>query len=323
MLLVMIGLACLMFGGDSLARGAASLALNLHINPVVVGLTVVSIATSMPELFTAMLSTWEGNPDLTIGNIVGSNLGNIGLIMGLTALIYPIRIQSRLILKEIPILLVATLLFSAVCFNQLITRVDGLLLVLAMAGYLGYLVKSAKEGKADADVLEEIMEEIPHPTRSVWACLGFIIFGTVLLALGADLLVGGAVEMASRLGVSNALIGLTLVAIGTSLPELAASIAAARRKQSSICAGNIVGSNIFNILFVGGGVSIVIPVNVDIALFQIEFPAMLLMTALLWLIYTTDKLVTRFEGVILLVVYFLIILLSTSANFERMGALTH
>lgn len=315
---VIIGLACLTYGGDALAKGAASLALNLKVNPVVIGLTVVSIATSMPELFAAFFAVKGGNPDLAIGNILGSNLGNIGLIMGLTAMIYPISIQRRLIIKEMPILLVATILFSAACFNREISRLDGMLLILGMIGYLAYMVKSAKEG--DPDMLEEALEEIPDPVNSTWASVMLVILGGGLLAVGANCLVGSAEELAGRLGVSDALIGLTLVAVGTSLPELAASIAAARRKQSGICAGNIVGSNIFNIMFVGGGVGVMMPISVDDALFQVEFPAMLLMTALLWLIYTTDKLVTRFEGVVLLIIYFLIILLAASSNFERAAA---
>lgn len=319
---VVIGLVCLTYGGDVLAKGAASLALNLNVNPVVIGLTVVSIATSMPELFAAMFAALHDpvtGSDLAIGNILGSNLGNIGLIMGVTALIYPIHIQKRLIIKEMPILLAATLVFSAACFNGIISRIDAGLLILGMVGYLYYMVRSAKQG--EPAMLEEALEEVPSKSYSVWASVGFVLLGSVLLAVGAKMLVDGAVNIAQSIGVSNSLIGLTLVAIGTSLPELSASIAAARQKQSSLCAGNIVGSNIFNILFVGGAVSAVVPLKVDSALFAVHFPAMLLLTALLWLIYTTDKRVTRLEGVTLLIVYALIIYLCWEQDRETMSAM--
>lgn len=319
LILLAIGLVALSYGGDILAKGAASLALNLKVNPVVIGLTVVSIATSMPEFFASFFAAKTGNHDLVMGNILGSNLCNIGLIMGVAAMIYPIRIQRRLIIKEMPILLAATLVFSAVAFDQQMGRIDGLLLTLAMLGYLAYMVKSARHG--DADMLAEALEEIPSPVKTFWACVILVAAGSALLAAGAHLLVESAVVIAERMGVSQALIGLTLVAIGTSLPELAASVAAARRKQSSICAGNIIGSNIFNMLFVGGSVATVFPLRVDGSLFQIEFPAMLLLTAMLWLIFTTDKLVTRLEGIVLLAIYGFIIYLSASSNFDTIPSI--
>ena len=314
-LIVVVGLALLTYGGDFLARGGASLAMNMDVSPVVIGLTVVSIATSMPEFFAVIVAAIDGNSEMAIGNILGSNLGNIGLIMGMTAIIYPVFIHNRLILKEMPILLAATIVFTAVAVDQHLSRLDGILLVLGMVGYLYYMVKSARGG--ETEIVQEALVDIPKPVRSTWASLVFVIIGAVMLGAGAQFLVGSAVELAVRIGISQSLIGLTLVALGTSLPELAASVAAARRKESGLSAGNIVGSNIFNLLFVGGGVAIISPFSVGASLFQIEFPAMMLMTALLWLIYTTDKKVTRLEGIVLLLIYITIIALSAIANIER------
>lgn len=311
----------LCLGGDWLARGSASLALNLNINPVVVGLTIVSIATSMPELITAFIAAAGGNSGLAVGNIVGSNLGNAGLIMGIAALIYPVSIQSRLIKQEVPLLLVITVLFSLMSMggflaNGEIGRVEGILLLVGTAAYLYFVTAQAK--RSGLVEKEEYSEELKDPIRSIPKCMAYILLGAAALALGAEFLVGSAVEIATRLELSQVLIGLTVVAIGTSLPELAASVAAALRKQSDIIAGNIVGSNIFNMLLIGGSVSTFYPLQVDKRLFVVEFPAMVLLTLLLWVAFFTERRVTRLEGGFLLALYIVIIALST---LSQMGYL--
>jgi len=304
-LLILLGLGCLLYGGDKLSNGAANLAQRLKINPLVVGLTVVSFATSTPEFFTTFFASFKGNPGLGIGNIVGSNIANIGLILGVTTLIYPIAIQSRFISREAPFLLAVTFLFAWLSWDGKLDRFDGVLLVLVLIAYLYYLIRSAKSDE-QADTLEEGSAEDEELLKSI----AKIVFGAVLLGVGAEILVGSAVVVATRLEVSQVLIGITVVAIGTSLPELGASIAAARQKQSAICAGNIVGSNLFNLLFVGGGVSVVFPLDVDSSLFDFGYLAMIGMTCLLWFVYFNDRRVGRIKGGILLALYVVIIALS-------------
>lgn len=312
-ILLVIGLAALCFGGDWLADGASGLALNLKINPVVVGLTVVSIATSMPELITALMAGARGSTELAVGNIIGSNLANTGLILGVAAIITPVMIQARLIKQEMPILLVATATFCLFGMGGLflagkILRWEGIILLVMAVCYLLFIVQQARRSRSKADIA--LASEVQSAPKSLTKCIMLVVAGSIGLALGAELLVGASVEIAIRLNVSEALIGLTIVAIGTSLPELAASIAAALRKESDIIAGNIVGSNIFNLLLIGGGLSVFFPVPVEQNLMLVEFPSLLLITVLLWLAFFTDRKVTRREGVFLVILYCLMIGLS-------------
>jgi len=317
--ILVVGLILLCVGGDWLAKGAASLALALKVNPVVVGLTVVSIATSMPEMITAFVAAAGGNSGLAVGNIVGSNLGNAGLILGVAALIYPITIQSRLIRQEVPLLLIVTIMFTLMSMGGYLTvgkigRVEGLLLLVGTAAYLYFVTTQGKKSNVSK---EELSDELSDPITSISKCVVFVLIGGVFLALGAELLVGSAVEIATRLNVSQVLIGLTVVAIGTSLPELAASVAAALRRQSDIIAGNIVGSNIFNMLLIGGSVATFFPLEVEKRLFVVEFPSMVLLTLLLWFSFHTEKKVTRREGLFLVLLYLLIIGLSFASQTGR------
>ncbi|WP_309383156.1 calcium/sodium antiporter [Cerasicoccus frondis] len=322
--ILLIGLGLLCVGGDWLAKGAASLALILKINPVIVGLTIVSISTSMPEMITAFIAAAGGNSGLAVGNIVGSNLGNAGLILGVAALIYPITIQNRLVKQEVPLLLIVTVMFTLMSMGGFLAageigRVEGLLLLAGTAGYLFFMVSQARRsGPAEeGEISDELADELKDPLESVGKCAMFILVGSLFLALGAEMLVGSAVEIATRIGVNEVLIGLTLVALGTSLPELAASIAAALRRQSDIIAGNIVGSNIFNMLLIGGSVSTFFPLQVERRLFVIEFPSMVLLTLLLWFAFYTERKVTRMEGAFLVVLYFVIIGLSSASQMGK------
>ena len=310
-LVLLVGFAGLAFGGDWLTTGAAATSVNLKISPVIVGLTVVSMATSMPELLTSLLAA-KNNPGLAIGNILGSNVANIGLILGVTALIAPLAVQSRLIRRELPLLVAVTVLFTLFAWGGFV-RVEGLILLLLTVTFLVYVVRSAAGEKAAVDT--ELIEEVERASRlSTGKAAGFVVLGTIALALGADFLVGSSVELAGRFGVSDALIGLTIVAIGTSLPELAASVAAARSGHSDICAGNIVGSNLFNLMLIGGSVATITPFPVDAMLFRIEFPAMLLLTALLLWFFKSGHTVSRTEGVALLLLYVLVLSLSGAAQ---------
>lgn len=306
--LFVAGLLALTFGGDWLTNGAAAISVNLKINPVIIGLTVVSMATSMPELVTSLLAAKE-SPGLAIGNIMGSNIANIGLILGITALFTPLAIQLRLINREVPILILVTLLFTFFAMGGF-TRLEGIILLILTVAYLFNVIRGAKSEPDSVNA--EFMEEVEEASNtSVGRAFLLVLVGAVLLALGAEFLVGGSVEIASRMGISDALIGLTIVAIGTSLPELAASIAAARSGHSDICAGNIVGSNLFNLLLVGGCVSTVVPFSVDPGLFKVEFPAVIFLTVLLLWFFKTGHIVSRREGVALLLLY--VAILSVSA----------
>jgi len=321
-ILLVLGLVLLCLGGEWLARGAASLALNCRINPVIIGLTVVSIATSFPELVTALIASVEGSSGLAVGNIVGSNLGNIGLILGVAALLYPVRVQLRLIKQEVPILLGITLIFSVMAYGGIsdgqIGRFEGLVLLACMVAYLVFLVRKARDLTPEIEREFAEQEELAKAVRSTGKSVLLVLGGGVLLWLGAEFLVGSSTQIARALNVSDVLIGLTIVALGTSLPELAASIAAAAHKQSDIVAGNIVGSNIFNLLLIGGFVSTVYPLQVQRRLLFIEFPAMLVLTVLLWFIFRSGREVSRREGVVLLGLYALVI---TLASLSQLGLL--
>lgn len=299
---ILVGLFFLWFGADMLTNGAAGLALIANINPVVVGLTVVSIATSMPEFITVFISAFHGNPGMAIGNVIGSNICNIGLIMGLAALLCPISVHKRLLSKDVPLLIVLTLLF---CFLALdgITRIEGIVLFALAVGILTMMAVQARQGKVEVPADE--LPDLPKSDRwsSPLFCLGAVLIGTGILGAGADFLVGGSSETALRLGVSDIVVGLTVIAVGTSLPELAASIVAAAKNHADMVAGNIVGSNLFNMLLIGGGVSVFFPLDVEPSLFRFEIPAMIILTVVMYAVMWTDRKVTRTEGFVLFVAY--------------------
>ena len=295
-------------GADRLTHGAGSLALLYRISPIIVGLTILAIVTSLPEFLTVLISTATGNPGLGASNIIGSNICNIGLILGVAVLIKPIVTQTRLLRLELPLLVIVSALFTFLGFGGL-GRAEGLLLTGGFIIYLIYVTRQA--------LLEPYPEAIDYeaemgkPLASMRQCAIAIVLGGIALSLGADLLVEASVQIAERLGIGPIIIGIILVAVGTSLPELAASIAAAVKNQGDLCAGNVIGSNIFNILFVGGAGAALLPLEVDSSLFRIEIPAMLLMAILLFVLFYTGGKVTRGEGLFLLLLYGIIIIFSS------------
>lgn len=314
LLLLLAGFAALSYGGDYLTQGAAAISINMKIAPIVVGLTVVSIATSMPEMATSLMAA-QDNPGIALGNILGSNIANIGLILGVAAILQPLKIELRLIQREVPILIAVTLLFGVFALGGGFNQMEGAVLLGLTVLYLIYVVRGAKAERTDqleAQFVEEA-DALEHKSTPVAAVL--ILLGGALLAVGADFLVSSSVELATRMGASDLFIGLTIVAIGTSLPELAASIAAVRSGHGDLCAGNIVGSNLFNILLIGGGVSAFAGMDVRNKLLLMEFPSLILLSALLLWIFKSGHTVTRREGVCLLLLYFTILSLSALSQF--------
>lgn len=311
-LFVVAGIVGLVVGGDILTKGSVQLAKAFSISPVVIGLTIISIATSMPEMVASMVSASRGNGGLAVGNILGSNLANGGLIVGLCALVSPIVIASRLIKLEVPFLIAVTGLFYFLSRGGELTRGEGFVLVGLTIGYLIFLVKTSKSGD---DVLnEEISEEISQETFPAWKSVLYIFLGALGLAVGADFLVSASVESASRLGVSDFIIGITVVAVGTSLPELAACFSAALHKQADLVAGNVIGSNIFNLLLIGGVSSSCYSLPIAPSQMHFELPVLLGMSVLLFWFFFTKAKVGRWEGLVLLLAYIGIMIFSVRSG---------
>ena len=247
------GLAILIVGADLLVRGAAQLARVLGLSPFAIGVTVVAFGTSAPELFASIGAALLDVEELAIGNVVGSNIANILLILGAGAIIAPIGIHRRVRLVELPIMLVITGLTVGLLLDSKLTRVDGALLAAGLIGYVVFIVRSHR-----VEIEHEGDEVVTHP-KSAWLDVGMVVLGIVALGLGARALVFGATGVALRVGVSEGIVGPTVVALGTSLPELAATIRSVMAKQSDIAVGNVVGSNIFNLLSVLGITAMIHP----------------------------------------------------------------
>ena len=313
-LFMLLGLSALIYGGDILTKGASSISVNMRIDPMIVGLTVVSIATSMPEMATSMVAAQE-NPGIALGNILGSNIANIGLILGITAFFAPLKIKKHMAQKEVPFLISVSVLFIFCAYSGGLSHLEGALLLTLTIAYLLYVVKTALNNpttESENIPLGKSDETIAQTTK---IAILLVFLGAVLLGLGADVLVGASVEIASRMGASELLIGITIVAIGTSLPELAASIAAIRAGQCDMCSGNIVGSCLFNILLIGGSVSAVWGIEIGNGPTVIEFSAFLVLPCLLFWFFKSGRIVTRKEGVVLLFTYAIIISLSALSNY--------
>lgn len=292
--LLAVGFAMLVKGADWFVEGAARIAEKFGIPQLVVGLTIVAMGTSAPEAAVSINSALKGNAGITIGNIVGSNILNILIILGITAVITNVAVQKSTIKVEIPYMLVITLLLLVLgkTGNE-ITFVEGLILWAAFLLYLGYLFYCAKKNKEEPQQEEE---------KPVWKLLVFTVVGLVLVVWGSDVTVDAATTIARVLGISERFIGLTVVALGTSLPELFTSVSAARKGKADIAIGNIVGSNIFNVLFVVGTASLIIPVQF-LAGFDIDTVIAIGAGILLWVCVWKKKMLTRPAGIVMLAAY--------------------
>ncbi|NDJ62844.1 MAG: calcium/sodium antiporter [Chloroflexi bacterium] len=312
-ILVGVGIVGLFLGGNYLVVGASRLAASFGLSTLVIGLTVVAFGTSAPELLVSLASAVEGVSDIAIGNVIGSNIANIGLILALAAIIFPIQVKVQIVRREIPAMIgTVALLFLLILDNE-IGRVDGLILLVALAAFNYIVFLDARRSMREHNEEEArngdapTAEEEATVARTRLFNLGRVILGAVLLLVGAQFTVTGAVAVARDLGVSELLIGISLVAVGTSLPELAAAMAAATRRSSDIVVGNVVGSNIFNILLILGLTAVIQPISVDLNAVQFQF-AVMAVFSLLVLPFVLDRVLGRREGAFLFALYVVFII---------------
>lgn len=299
------GIGVLYFGAEWLVRGAARLAGSLGVSPIVVGLTIVSFGTSAPELVVCTVAAMGGNSDLAVGNVMGSNLANIGLILGLTALLRPLDVQARVVWREVPLMLLVTAALYPLGWDGLISRGDGVLLLFALAAYLLFVFQSV--GDEAPEILgeyEEFMKRSSQVKQKIQIRdIGLVLVGSSFLVAGGHAIVEGAVNLADALGISQTVIGLTVVAVGTSLPELATSLVATLRQEADIAVGNIIGSNIFNIAAILGTASVLEPITFSSSVLARELPAVLILSVAVFPLLRTDWRVQRWEGAVLLAGY--------------------
>lgn len=299
------GIVVLYFGAVWLVRGASRLASSLGVSPIVVGLTVVSLGTSAPELVVCLVAALQGNPGLAIGNVMGSNLANIGLILGLTSLIHPLEVKHRVVWREMPVMLLITFAIYPIAFDRVLSRMDGFMLLLVLLAYLVWVFRSghSEEIKSSHGPGDSMATSEGAASLLNFKDIGQVAVGSAFLVLGGYCIVKGAVEVASALGISEVIIGLTVVAIGTSLPELATSLVAAMRQEVDIAVGNIIGSNIFNLTAIFGTTAIVRPIMIPETVLSRELAGVVLMSLLLLPILRNGWQIKRWEGALLLTAY--------------------
>ncbi|MDE2819510.1 MAG: calcium/sodium antiporter [Chloroflexota bacterium] len=314
LLLLLAGLVGLFFGGNWLVRGASNLAMSFGVSILIIALTFVAIGTSMPELLVSVQAALAGKSDLAIGNVLGSNIANIGLILGATGLIAPLSVKAVLLRREIPIMILFTIFTYILTLDGQIGRVDGLLLLFSFAGFntmFYFLAKKEQDARdhllADFDD-EQIRPKLGRPKEFL-----FLMLGIVALVIGSRLMVEGAVNIARLVGVSELVIAITLVAFGTSLPELAASLSAAFHKETDLAIGNIVGSNIANLLLILGLTSLLRPIAVSRAEVQFEFLVMIAFAVLL-IPFTRHQKFGRRQSAVFLGAYIAFIIYSLTAD---------
>ncbi len=300
------GFGLLVWGADRFVAGAAGTARNLGVSPLIIGLTIVGFGTSAPEILVSAVASLQGNSGLAVGNAIGSNITNIALILGLTALVVPLSVHSRIVRRELPILIAVGVAALFLLRDQSLDRLDGLLLLGALLVLLAYTVRVGLNTRNSKDAMvAEYEAEIPTDL-SLRASLVWLIIGLVILVASSRLLVWAAVGIAEAFGVSDLVIGLTIVALGTSLPELAASIASALKKEPDIAVGNVIGSNLFNLLAVLGLPGVINPGSVDPQVLTRDMPVMLALSVVLLLMangFRGEGRINRLEGGLLVLAY--------------------
>jgi len=301
LLAVVVGLVLLAVGGELVVRGASRLAVSVGIRPVVVGLTVVAFGTSLPELAVTVGSVMDGSPDVAVGNIVGSNIYNILLVLGMGAIVAPLIVQQRIVRADVPLLIGVSLLFWALAADGRIDRLDGLPLLLLLLGYVGVAVRNGRRERRDIrDEYEESLPPGPRTGERMVMLALFIAGGLLVLVAGSQILVAGASDIARSLGVSELVIGLTVVAIGTTMPEIMTTIVAVVRDQRDIAVGNVVGSNLFNLLGVIGIGAFVAPNGIPVAPAALAFdiPIMVVVAVALLPVTFVGSAIRRWEGAV-------------------------
>ena len=324
-LYLIVGLLLLIAGGNYLVKGGVAVAKRFKVPTLIIGMTIVAFGTSSPEFIVSLQSALQGHPEISIGNVVGSNIANIGLILGITALILPMAVNRTSVKIDVPFLIFCSLLFFTLAQDNLITRGEGLVFVILLVLFtLLSIYKSKKENPTETPAEEPVKEDAPKEKElNMIGAIIMIIASCAALTFGANLLIDSAVSIAKDFGVSERVISVTLVAFGTSVPELATSIMAAIRKENDIAIGNVVGSNIFNILFVIGASALITPIeNFDFTAFSFDFYWMIIFTAILALTVIpferivkkikdekTYSILTRFEGFCMVAAYIVYVIL--------------
>lgn len=300
---IVIGVTLVLWGADRLTEGASSLARRMNVPEIVIGLTIVAAGTSAPELFVSMVSALKGTPDLALGNVVGSNTFNSLLIVGCSAMVAPMTISRSTVAKDIPFAVTASILLFIICMDgwqsfsisgNVISRLDGLWLLLGFAAFMFYTFRVAMSNQS---ATETVVDTMP-----IWKGALWVLVGLGCLVFGSNLFVGSASALATKLGVSEGVIGLTIVAGGTSLPELATSVVAARKGKSAIAIGNVIGSNVFNILLILGITATICPMQIG-GITAVDLGLMLGSVVLIWLFSYTKYTVERWEGSLLTVIF--------------------
>ncbi|WP_405227666.1 calcium/sodium antiporter [Lentisalinibacter sediminis] len=302
---VAIGLALLIWGADRFVVGAAGTARNLGVPTLLIGLTIVGFATSAPEILVSVVAALAGRPSLALGNAIGSNIANVALVLGAVAAVRPILVTSTILRREMPLLLAVTLLTLALFLDLRLTRIDGFVMLGALVVVLYWIVRLGTGARAadpiEAEYEAEIPRDMPMRTAILWLAVGLAV-----LLVGSELLVDGALQLARELGVSELVIGVTLVAIGTSLPELAVSLVSALKGEQGLAIGNILGSNMFNLLAVIGLAVVIHPATVEPTVLTLHFFVMVAVTLVLFAMtynYADAGRIGRLEGVALLVAF--------------------
>lgn len=313
---LLIGLALLVWSADKFVEGAASTARHLGMPPLLIGMVIVGFGTSAPEMLVSVMSASQGNPGIALGNAYGSNISNIALILGITALISPIAVHSKILRKELPILMGITLLAASQLIDGAISRLDAVILLAVFCGLMGWTIVQGMRQPSDA-LGTEIAVEMADNTLPLRQAVIWLIVGLIVLIASSRLLVWGAVTIAQSFGVSDLIIGLTIVAIGTSLPELASSVMAARKGEHDIALGNIIGSNLFNTLAVVGLAGVIAPMAVEPVVLYRDMAVVIALTASLFLFgygFRGPGRINRLEGGILLSLFvaYTILLLTTA-----------
>lgn len=300
---IVVGVVLVLWGADRLTEGAVAVAERLRVPQIVIGLTIVALGTSMPELCVSVVSALKGTPDLAVGNVVGSNIFNALLIVGVAALVAPMTILRSTVFKDVPCALVASVVLLMMCQNDwVITRLDGAILFVFFLVFMRLTIKGATSAQPAPQAAEEKEASAAKQPMKGWLDGLWMVVGLAALIGGSNLFVGGATEVARALNVSDAVIGLTIVAGGTSLPELATSVVAAKKGNSGIAIGNVLGSNVLNILFILGLTGMISPMHIE-GITNVDLYMMLVSTIMIWFFSFTKYTIERWEGAVLVLTF--------------------